>query len=195
VTDYKPLLGGAATAIALIGYAPYIYNTLKGKTKPHAFSWFVWGVLEAIGFTAQVVGHAGPGAWVTGFSSAVTFFIFFLALKNGNRKFLLFDWISLGGALIAIILWRLTNDPTLAVIFVVTADATAFFPTYRKAFSRPFEETLTEFALSFVKHSIAIFALSTYSLTTWLYPASLMATNGAFVIMTLIRRRAMKAVS
>lgn len=148
----------------------------------------MWGLLEAIGFSAQVVGHAGPGAWVTGVSSVITFSIFFLALKKGNRQFVLFDWISLAGALLAILCWRLTHNPTLAVVFVVAADAIGFFPTFRKSFSRPFEETLTEFSFSFFKHSVALFALRTYSLTTWLYPVSLIVSNGTFVTMALVRR-------
>lgn len=190
--EYKVLLGILATILAFIGYFPYVRNTIRGTTKPHAFSWLVWGVLEGIGFVAQVVEGAGPGAWVLGFSAVVTFGIFILALKKGSREFATADWIALAGALIAIVLWRITDNPTLAVIFVVLADAIGFIPTFRKTFHRPHEETLTEYTLAFCKHILSIFALRTYSVATWLYPASLVITNASLVVLALVRRRALK---
>ena len=73
----------------------------------------------------------------------------------------------------------------------MAADACGFIPTFRKAFHKPHEETLMEYALSVVKFTIALFALESFNLTTWLYPASLVLTNGLFVAMLLGRRRSL----
>ncbi len=186
--DYKIILGVTATIVGFIGYIPYIRDTLRGKTKPHIFSWAVWGTLETIGFFAQIVTGAGAGAWVTGTSALITFFIMFLALRNSDKQIQFLDWIALTGALLGILLWRLTDNPLLAVICVMLADALGFVPTFRKAYVKPAEETLTEYFLSAVKWSIALFALESFQLTTWLYPASLVLTNGLFVLMVLSRR-------
>ena len=187
--DYKVLLGLTAVVIGFIGYAPYIRNVLRGKTKPHAFSWLVWGLLETIAFFAQLVKGGGAGTWVTACSASITLFIAVFALRQKDKQIRPTDWIALTGALIGITLWQLSNDPLLAVISIVVADALAFAPTFRKSFRRPNEETLTEYFLSCIKWLLSIFALGSLSFTTWLYPASLAITNGAFVILCLIQRK------
>ena len=67
--DYKIALTVLAIVAGFIGYVLYIRNILAGKTKPHAFSWFVWAFIAGIAFAAQVVGKGGHGAFVMGFTA------------------------------------------------------------------------------------------------------------------------------
>jgi hypothetical protein len=187
---YKVILSSLAVLIALISYIPYFRNIFLGRTKPHAFSWLVWSVLTGIAFAAQVVEKGGAGAWVTGFTAVACFTIFVFALFRGKRRFPLFDWLCLLAAFAGIALWVYTDNPAIAVVIVTLTDALAFAPTFRKGYQKPFEETASTFALSSLKFLIALFALESYSLATWLYPASLVLMNGAFVVMLLIRRKA-----
>ena len=103
-----------------------------------------------------------------------------------------FDWISLIGAILALILWRITRDPTLAVVLITTADAIAYFPTFRKTFWKPFEEHLTFYALGALTYGLALLALETYSLATWLFPTEILIMDSLFVGMGLIRRRQLR---
>lgn len=187
--EYKIFLGYLAVIIGIASYVPYIANIFRGKTKPHAFSWLVWAVLTGIAFAAQIVEHGGAGAWVTGADSLMCVVIFILALFKGNIKFSFFDWSSLIAAFAAMLLWKLTNDPLIAVILVTLTDALGFFPTFRKAYHKPHEETIITFAISSIKFAIAIIALSSFSIATCFYPASLVLMNGVFVVMVLIRRK------
>lgn len=185
----KTALGIIATVMAFVSYIPYIRNMLSGKTKPHAFSWLVWGTLTAIAFVGQVSEGAGPGAWVTGFTACVSFFIFVTVLRTGEKDIAKSDWLSLVGAGIAMLLWWATSDPLIAVILITLIDALGFFPTFRKSYHKPYEETAITFAISGLKFVIAIIALENLTPTTWLYPASLVLMNGIFVVMLLIRRK------
>lgn len=185
----KTFLGILAIAIAIYSYVPYFRNILKGKTKPHAFSWFIWGLLTGIAFFAQLDDNGGAGAWVTGFTAlaCLTFFIF--ALKRGVKEIVLLDWLSLAGAMFALILWVLTSDPLLSVILITIIDALGFIPTFRKSFYKPNEETALTYSLSALKFAIAIVALGNVTIVTTLYPASLVIMNGLFVAMVLMRRK------
>jgi hypothetical protein len=98
------------------------------------------------------------------------------------------DWLSLLGAGIAIILWIVTKGPLLSVILVTITDALGFAPTFRKSYTKPYEETLITYALSGFKLIIAFFALEKISVITALYPMYLIFANFAFVIMLLVRR-------
>lgn len=186
--DYKAVLGILATGIALFGYIPYFRDILANRTKPHAFSWLVWGTLTAISFFGQLAGGAGPGAWVMGFTAVVCFMIFFFGLVKGNKNIVTADWISFAGAGIAMILWVVTQGPLLSVVLVTITDALGFVPTFRKSYAKPHEETLVTYALSGFKMIIAFFALENISVVTALYPAYLIFANFAFVAMLLVRR-------
>lgn len=187
--DYKIIFGYIAVILSFIGILPYFINIFKNKTKPHAFSWLTWGIAGGIVFFAQIFKHAGPGAYATGLGTLICFIIFFIALKKGQRQFSTFDWSSLLVSLLAIILWIFTNDPTLSVILVTLNDMVGFLPSIRKGYYFPFEETATTYSLASIKWIFAIIALQNYSLASWLYPASLIITNGAFTGMLLIRRK------
>lgn len=190
--DYKIILGGAAVILAYVGYVPYFRDILKGTTKPHAFSWLIWGVLTSIGFAAQFVENGGAGAWVTGADAFACFLFFAYALKKGDRHFVFLDWISLFGAFVALLLWWFTDSPTLSVILITVTDIFGYLPTFRKGFYRPYEETAFTYALSSVKFWIALMALQTFSLATWLYPLYLAISNGIFTCMLLIRRHQLR---
>ncbi len=187
--DYKVVLAGIAIVIGLAGYVPYLRDVLRRTTKPHIFSWIVWGLLEAIAFFAQLVKGGGAGAWATAASAVVAIFITIMAFRNSDKQIRPLDWLAFGGALIGVALWAATDNPLLAVICVAIADALGFVPTFRKAFYKPYEETLIEYALSALKWIITIPALGALNLTTWLYPASLIVTNSVFVTMVLVRRK------
>lgn len=186
--DYKVALGITATVLGFIGYVPYVRDTLSGKTRPHVFSWFVWGSIEAIAFFAQIAGGAGAGAWVTGASAGVALFIAGVAFRHEDKQIQLFDWIALSGGIVGILLWRLAGNPLLAIVAVTIADAFAFFPTFRKAYHKPHEETVIEYVFSAIKFVVAVFALQSFNFTTMLYPISVIFTNSAFAVMALWRR-------
>lgn len=189
LNDYKLILGGLAVVIAFIGYFFYIRDIVRGKTKPHAFSWLMWGLLEAVAFFAQIAKDGGAGSWVTGAGALIAIGVSIVGFVQKEKDIKFVDWLALSGGLIGIVLWQVTSNPLLAVISVTVADAVAFVPTFRKGYHKPQEETLIEYALSSVKWGIGIFALQSLNLTTWLYPASLIITNGSFVVMAAIRRR------
>ncbi len=187
--DIKTVLGISAVVVGFIGYAPYLRDTFRGTTKPHFFSWFLWGILETIAFFAQMAEGAGIGAWVTGFSVIIVYTIAAKAFFNKNRYITRFDWMCFVGALLGIIIWPMTGSPAAAAVVVTITDAVAFLPTYRKGFERPYEETVEEYMASAIKYALGIAALATYTIGTTLYPASLVVTNVLFITMILLRRR------
>lgn len=67
--------------IGIYAYYPYIRDILRGKNKPHIFSWIVFVIMDIIAFLIQFNDNAGPGAWgilTTGIGALV---VFLLALK------------------------------------------------------------------------------------------------------------------
>ena len=186
--EYKPLLGAIAVFIALLSYIPYFTNMFRGKTKPHAFSWFLWGLLAAIAFAGQWIARGGAGSWVTGFTALACFVISSFAFSKGDKSFNRLDWFCLIGALSALALWFFTNDPVRAVILTTFTGAVAFVPTFRKGYFKPEEETILTFVMSSTKFIFGLFALQSLTLTTVLYPSVMLCMNAACACMLALRR-------
>ncbi len=180
--------GIISVVLAVVGYIPYYRNIFKGLTKPHPFTWFGFALLNGITFVAQVVTGGGAGAWVTLVTTFGTLGIFFLSITKGEKDITRFDVICFVGALLSIVAWKLTNNPLSAVIIVVIADVLTFLPTYRKAYLRPHQETVTLYIMSTIKYVVSIFALTTFTLTTALFPVSIALANLLIVIILVTRR-------
>lgn len=185
----KEFLGVLASVISTAGYIPYLRDMLKGRTRPHIFSWVIWTLLTGIVFFAQVAKGAGPGAWVTGVTCVVCIAVVALTIKQGDRSLTRSDWVSFVLGLVAIPLWKMMNDPTLAVVLVTFVYSMAYFPTFRKSYERPFDETLFAYILSTIKFVFSIMATESFSITTLLYPLAVAFMNIVFIGMVLWRRR------
>ncbi len=183
------ILGTFSVLIALIGYVPYYRDVLNGSTKPHTFSWLVWCLTSAVSFAGQVSDNAGPGAWVMGTITLVSFGVFILSLKKGEKNIARVDYVCLGISLIAIASWILTNTPLYAIILVTIADVFGFIPTIRKSYQKPYEESLMVYLTSIFQFVISLFALENVSVITALNPFILAFVNVGFVFILITRRR------
>ncbi len=191
--NLKDIFGLVASVFVIIGPVLYLRGVFNNTVKPHAFSWFVWGATLATGFGIQVSAGAGAGAWSTGIGALSCAVIFFLALKKSDRTFNVFDWACLIGAGCSFVLWRVTNQPTAAAVLLSLTDTLGFLPTFRKGYRRPDEDGLTPFTYGGIGTIFALVALEHVSLATWLYPATIVASNAVFVVMILRRRRTTEA--
>ena len=129
----KQWLGYVSLLCGVMGYGTYLWSILSHRTRPHAFSWVVWGTVTAVVFYAQVIKGAGAGAWATGFSSGICFIVTGFAFYRGEKKITLTDWLAFSGALLAIPVGYLTQDPLWSVILVTLIDQLGFYPTFRKS--------------------------------------------------------------
>jgi hypothetical protein len=187
--NWQHIAGGIAVFLGLLGYVFYIRGILQGKVKPHFFSWFVWTLLTAIAFVAQVVEGGGPGAWVTGVTAVMSLVFTLVGLGSSSRTLIAkTDWFYFAAALLAIPPWYFTGDPLWSVVIITVIDAVAFAPTFRKAYFHPETENGWTYALSGIKFVFGMAALSSFTWTTALYPASLVLANGIFVAMLVWRR-------
>ncbi|HUQ84696.1 MAG TPA: hypothetical protein VM077_00075 [Candidatus Limnocylindrales bacterium] len=186
--ELKLIMSIAATTIAVISYIPYIRDIRLGKTKPHVFSWIIWALIGYIAGFAQIAAGGGTGSFVALVTATISLLIAIIALNDGSVKITKGDWISFLAAMSAIPIWVITKQPLISVIIVCLIDLLAFWPTMRKSFDLPNQETLSTQILSTTKHLITIAALQNYNLITVLYPFTLAITNAVFIIELIMRR-------
>lgn len=188
--EIKDLIGIIAIVLTFIGYVPYIRDIFKGKTKPHIYSWFLWGFVTTIAFALQLSGGAGIGAYVTLAAAVLCIVVFILGLRlKGKRDITLSDTLFLLLAFVALFLWLVAKQPVLSAILVTATDLLGFAPTIRKSWNNPHSETLSFYLLNSLRFLLAVLALQQYSIITALYPITWMIANGLFGVLLMIRRR------
>lgn len=181
------------TAIGLLfmatSYIIYIHSIYKGDTRPHPFSWFIWGLLTMIGFVAQISDGAGIGALITLASAIISFGISVIGyIKRKNIVISRSDKWAFTLSLLAIPLWLITDTPLWSVILITLIDIAGFYPTFRKSWYAPEQESALSFSLGGFKHIFTVLALQNYSVITALFPFSLIIMNFSFLAMLYYRR-------
>ncbi len=190
----KELISTVAVILTFVGYGPYIKDTLKGKTKPHVYTWFIWGLVTLIAYALQLSGGAGVGSLVTLAAGLVCLFIALLGLRvsRKDKNIDTIDTICFLLALFALGLWIFAKQPLIAVVIVSSADMLGFVPTIRKSWHKPYQETLFSYEMNTFRFALAIYALENYNLVTLLYPLTWIIANGLFSIYLILRRKQMK---
>lgn len=185
----KTLLSIIAILLTFYAYYPYIKSINNGQTKPHIFSWVIWGIVTVIAAAAQYAANGGVGSWPTLASGLVTLYVALLAyLKRADITITPSDKFFFILGLLAIPVWYVTNDPLWAIILLTTADTLGFIPTFRKSYYFPYQENLEMYVIVTIRNIIAIFALEEYSLTTIYFPAVTALFCVLFIAMVMWRR-------
>lgn len=187
---FKPAMGALSVVIMLVAYSIYIWQTSRaGGVRPHPFSWFLWGFVTGVAYLVQVTQGAGPGSWVVGLTALICFLIGGLSFFKHRWRFSLFDWCALAAGLLVFGYYLLSKNPTLSAVLATTTDVIGYASTIKKGWTEPHKDSATSFALNSAKFIPSLLALESYSLATWLYPATLVLVNGAVATLLLVRRR------
>ena len=185
----KEALGIIAVIITFIRYAPYVRVTIKGKTKPHVYSWFIWAFVTFIIFALQVAGKGGAGTYTTLATAILCLAIFILGMRNGHKDITKFDTVTFIISLIATGIWIFAKEPLISTILIVTINTLANLPTIRKSWKDPHSETLFTWEMGAVRNLLGLIALSNYSILTWLYPATNLLINIIESSLLIYRRK------
>lgn len=189
----KEFLGILAVVVTFVGYAPYVLDTIKGKTRPHIFSWFTWAFVTFIIFALQILGHGGAGTYTTLATAILCTGIFILGLKNGKKDITKFDTVIFIITLIATGIWIFAKQPIITTVLIVTINTLANIPTIRKSWNDPNSETLFTWEMGAVRNFLGLIALSEFSILTWLYPVTNFIINIIESSILIFRRKKLAA--
>jgi hypothetical protein len=192
MTDFPlaSLLATAAMALTFVAFVPYFRSIFAGTTRPHVFSWVVWGTNTSVAFFATLSAGGGAGAWAVGFSAAITLAVAALAwTRRADVQITRSDWGFFLAGLAAIPLWWVASDPLWAIVLVTAVELSGFGPTMRKSWHQPWSEPVGFLAILVVRNALVIAALGERTLTTVLFPAAMAAACVALIGILLGRRQ------
>jgi hypothetical protein len=137
----------------------------------------VWTIVSAVTFFGQLAKGGGIGSLPTGVAEGFTVIIFLFSLRYGFKHVTKTDTYFLIFALLGLIPWLVTKDPTVSVITVVTIDLIAFVPTIRKTWQHPKTENSLLYGMNVARHVLTLFSLRTYNIATTLHSFAMIVTN------------------
>ncbi len=190
--EYFAIIGAV---IASGGGLYYLYETIKGTAQPNRVTWLLWGVLPMITFIAQRVQGVEGLSWpsfVAGFTPFLVVAASFLN-KKAYWKTQPLDYTLMGSAIIGIILWIVTKEPNLAILFTILADLLASIPTILKSFRHPETESWIAYAISTFGFGIAVLSIHSFNFQNSAFVIYLFWVQAILTVLTIrapLRQRA-----
>lgn len=185
-----------ASVLAFVGNIAYLKDVVRGKVRPHPYTWFIWSIVSLVTFLGGLEKGAGIGAIPTAVAEGFTIIIFLYAVarlfkRSGGAIHVRvreaghirpIDHVFLVAALLGLIPWALTKDPTISVIVVVTIDVIAFIPTLRKTWAHPETEQPLLYQMNVTRHILTLFSLGAFNVATALHSVAMIITNTVMTI-------------
>ena len=116
-----------AALASLVAAIAYIRSMSKGKTKPNRVTWLMWTIAA---FTAAWAAFSSGVTWaaVPVFMSGLSPFMILLASffnKRAYWRLSALDYVCGALSSLALVLWYITENPDVAIVFAIFSDALA----------------------------------------------------------------------
>jgi hypothetical protein len=180
-------------ALQLIGGMNYFINTLKGKTKPNRVTWLLWSVAPIVGGIAAITNGATWAIIPVVMAGVPELLIFFASFINKKAYWKLGkgDYLCGAFAVLALILWAITKDANIAIIFSIIADVLAAIPTIMKSWSHPETESGLNFILGTLAQVTGLIAIENWTFSEASFGMYLFLMDSLLVAI-IYRKRFMK---
>ncbi len=178
--QYLVIVGATAQ---LLGIGSYIINTVRGKTRPNRVTWILWALAPMIASVAALsdgVRWAILPVFMAGFGPLLVLIASFLNPRS-YWKLQPFDYLCGLFSVLALVLWAITKQPEVAIIFSILSDGLAAVPTLTKAWSHPETESVGPFVGGLLSQMTSFFAIQTWTMTSFAFPVYLVSINLMFI--------------
>ncbi len=138
-------------------------------------------------FVAQRAQGVKGLSWVS-FVAGFTPFLILLASfinKKAYWKTAPRDYFLMLAAFLGIILWFLTDNANIAILFALIADLLAGIPTLIKSYKHPETESWVAYAISTLGFSIAMLAIQSFTFENVAFVTYLILMNGLLAIFSI----------
>jgi hypothetical protein len=188
--DWHFALGIVSGILAMLAIIPYVKDILHGTTRPNVVSWLLWVLLLLIGVLAQLsAGASWSLVFVIGDLIGTSSILVLCLVGYGYGKYTRLDGFCFVLALVAIVLWQITDQPLLAIGLAVVADFLAGFPTLVKSYKDPKSEEPTQFFIIAIAALLGIFATTIFDPANLIFPIYLFGINAAIGGTAFVRAR------
>jgi hypothetical protein len=186
--EFLVLIAASATLVAALAY---IRSMFKGDTKPNRVTWLMWTIAPLTAtfaaFSSGVTWAAVP-VFMSGLSPCLILLASFLN-KRAYWKLSAFDYACGALSALALVLWYVTQNPNVAIVFAIISDALAAIPTIRKAWRNPQTEFRWPFVVGVFSPLTSFLVATNLAFSEIAFPAYLVAINILLVFSVSTRKQ------
>ncbi len=181
MSNLLPYLVLIGAGVQFLGGLSYVKATARGETKPNRMSWLMWAIAPFIGTAAALsdgVTWAALPVFMVGF---MPLFVLIASFKNKDAYWKLetFDYFCGACSVLALILWRVTHQPDIAIIFAILSDTFAAVPTLIKSWHHPDTESGEIYAAGLFGALTSFAAIHTWTFSSYAFPIYLVFINSS----------------
>lgn len=161
-----------AVTFGLFGSFCYLIATIKGQAKPNKITWFIWALAPLIAFAAQIKQGIGLVSLMTlaaGIGPLLIFTSSFFSPK-AFWKITKFDLLCGIFSFVGLILWGITKEANLAIIFSIISDGLAATPTVVKSYQFPETENDQSYLFGMLGAIMTLFTIKQWNFATSAFP-------------------------
>lgn len=178
--DWHLALGIFSGILAMVAIVPYVKDILHGTTRPNVVSWSLWVLLLLIGVLAQLsAGASWSLVFLVGDLIGTSSVLVLCLIGYGYGKYTWLDSFCFILAIVAVILWQITDQPLLAIGLAVVADFLAAVPTLVKSYKDPQSEEPTQFFIIAVAALLGMLSTVVLDPANLIFPIYLFGINAA----------------
>lgn len=190
------LLTAVAGVLMIAGFVPYIRAILRdrhlpagtpGKTSPAKASWVIWTTLDTITLAGMIAEGTVNGQMIGTIIGA--YITVGLVLKFGKPGWTKLDKGCLGGAVLGIALWALTENPVAGITTSCAVIFLGSIPTFVSAWQDPSRENRAAWTLYWLSCVCAIAAIPQWTLADALQPITFAVIESTTLVILLVRPR------
>lgn len=175
--------------LSLIGHAPYLIKTIRGRIKPNPISWLIWSISSMVTLLVVSSNGAGAATWSLYLGVSIQIITCFFAFRNSKKhRATRFDILSFIAAVSGLVIWIFSDRPAIAMLLITTVEIVGWLPTIRKSWKKPREEDIFMWGMGILQLSLYIIALTSYNFTT-VFNAITWVFCYAITIFVLLYRR------
>lgn len=178
--------------LGLTAYTIYFRAIFRKETKPHLYTWMIWGVL---GITGSMVSFQNEGGWwilVPTMMGILNTTLAVIAIFYGETHINTKDKVLLGLCWFMFLFWFLTKNDLWTIVLACIIESIGFYFTWKKSYTRPFEENLNSYIIWTFEFFFAVLAIEHLNIINGLYPSYLFLSELFFIGFLIWRRKIMK---
>ena len=157
-----------AGALGILGFIPYIRAVIRKETQPQKASWIAWGILNFITLAGMYVKGVATvqmtaitlGSWA----------VAALAFRYGRPGWSKLDKTCLGGAVLAIALWKLFDNSTFGIAISLLGLFVSGIPTWKSAWQTPKKENRAAWVIFAMSSLFALLTIRTFTVASVAQP-------------------------
>ncbi|MEK7601708.1 MAG: hypothetical protein AAB480_04215 [Patescibacteria group bacterium] len=181
------------SVVNLFGTSYYILNTVRGVTKPNRMTWLMWSIAPLIGAAAGFASGVTWAALPVLMAGIMPLTVFIASFVNPNSYWELgvFDYFCGSLSMLALILWYLTQNPAVAIVFAIASDLAAAIPTVIKCWSQPETETASGYTASGFNNLMSFFVITNWNFASIAFPLHLVFINTVLAFPVVRKKRSL----